>query len=72
VTAPDPRDVTAVGLQLGRTPRAMTGVAHRCPARCPTWWRPSRRLEDGTPFPTLYYLTCPRLASAIGTLEADG
>jgi hypothetical protein len=30
------------------------------------------RLPDGTPFPTLYYLTCPKAASAIGTLEADG
>jgi hypothetical protein len=30
------------------------------------------RLEDGTPFPTLYYLTCPRLASLIGTLESSG
>ncbi|RYZ25631.1 MAG: DUF501 domain-containing protein, partial [Propionibacteriaceae bacterium] len=27
---------------------------------------------DGTPFPTLYYLTCPRLTGAIGTLEASG
>ena len=32
----------------------------------------SPRLEDGTPFPTLYYLTCPRAASAIGRLEASG
>ena len=30
------------------------------------------RLPDGTPFPTTYYLTCPRAASAIGTLEANG
>jgi hypothetical protein len=30
------------------------------------------RLSDGTPFPTTFYLTCPRLASAIGTLEASG
>ena len=30
------------------------------------------RLEDGTPFPTLYYITCPRLAGAVGTLEASG
>jgi len=29
-------------------------------------------LEDGTPFPTTFYLTCPRLNSAIGTLEANG
>lgn len=30
------------------------------------------RLPDGTPFPTVYYLTCPRATSAIGTLEASG
>jgi hypothetical protein len=30
------------------------------------------RLDDGTPFPTTFYLTCPRAASAIGTLEASG
>ena len=72
VTAPDPRDARAVGLQLGRTPRAMTGVAHRCPCALPDVVETKPRLDDGTPFPTLYYLTCPRLASAIGTLEADG
>jgi hypothetical protein len=32
----------------------------------------SPRLEDGTPFPTLYYMTCPRARSAIGRLEASG
>jgi len=72
VTAPDGLDVKAVGLQLGRVPRAMTSVAHRCPCRLPDVVETKPRLEDGTPFPTLYYLTCPRLASAIGTLEADG
>lgn len=30
------------------------------------------RLPDGTPFPTTFYMTCPRLASAIGTLESSG
>jgi hypothetical protein len=30
------------------------------------------RLDDGTPFPTTFYLTCPRAASQIGTLEASG
>jgi hypothetical protein len=30
------------------------------------------RLPDGTPFPTTFYLTCPRAASLIGTLEASG
>ena len=30
------------------------------------------RLDDGTPFPTTFYLTCPRATSMIGTLEASG
>jgi len=68
----DPGDVTAVGLQLARTPRAMTSVAHRCDCGLPDVVETKPRLDDGSPFPTLFYLTCPRLASAIGTLEADG
>jgi len=47
-------------------------VAHRCPCGNPDVVQTSPRLEDGTPFPTLFYLTCPRLAGAIGTLEAGG
>ena len=30
------------------------------------------RLSDGTPFPTFYYATCPRLTGAISTLESTG
>ena len=30
------------------------------------------RLPNGTPFPTTFYLTCPRAASRIGTLEGSG
>ena len=30
------------------------------------------RLPDGTPFPTLYYLTCPRMTAAVSTLESEG
>lgn len=68
----DSRDVQAVALQLSRTPRAMTSVAHRCDCTLPDVVETKPRLDDGSPFPTLYYLTCPRLASAIGTLEASG
>lgn len=68
-TEPDRRVVAA---QLGRAPRAMRAVAHRCPCGLPDVVQTSPRLEDGTPFPTLYYLTCPRAASAIGRLEAAG
>ena len=58
--------------QLGRAPRAIRAVAHRCPCGNPDVVETSPRLPDGTPFPTLYYLTCPRAAAAIGTLEASG
>jgi uncharacterized protein len=67
-----PGDREVVARQLGRPPRAMRAVAHRCPCGLPDVVETSPRLEDGTPFPTLYYLTCPRAASAIGTLESSG
>lgn len=65
-------DRAIVGRQLGRAPRAIRSVAHRCECGNPDVIETSPRLPDGTPFPTLYYLTCPRAASAIGTLEASG
>jgi hypothetical protein len=67
-----PTDRRAVELQLGRPPRAMRAVAHRCPCGQPDVVETNPRLEDGTPFPTLYYLTCPKAASAIGRLESEG
>ena len=68
----DQRDLTAVEAQLNRTPRGVRAVAHRCPCGHPDVVETAPRLPDGTPFPTLYYLTCPKAASAIGTLEASG
>jgi hypothetical protein len=68
----EPADVAAVAQQLGRPPRGLRAVAHRCPCGLPDVVETEPRLPDGTPFPTLYYLTCPRANSAIGTLEATG
>ena len=68
----EPADRAAVAAQLGREPRAIREVAHRCPCGNPDVIETSPRLADGTPFPTLYYLTCPRAASAIGSLESSG
>lgn len=65
-------DRAAVAEQLGRPPRAIRAVAHRCPSGHPAVIQTSPRLEDGTPFPTLYYLTCPRLTSLTSRLEASG
>ncbi|HET6153720.1 MAG TPA: DUF501 domain-containing protein [Marmoricola sp.] len=66
------RDVQAVQAQLGRLPRSIHEVGHRCPCGNPDVVTTQPRLDDGTPFPTTYYLTCPRAASLIGTLEASG
>jgi hypothetical protein len=65
-------DRAAVEAQLGRPPRGLRAVAHRCTCGLPDVVETAPLLEDGTPFPTLYYLTCPRAASAIGTLESSG
>jgi hypothetical protein len=68
----DHADLHAVGAQLGREPRAIHEVGHRCPCGLPDVVTTLPRLPSGTPFPTTFYLTCPRAASRIGTLEGSG
>ena len=70
--AVDRADREAVAAQLGRPPRALRSVAHRCPCGLPSVVQTSPRLADGTPFPTLYYLTCKRLTGLVGRIEASG
>jgi len=65
-------DTAAVAAQLGRKPRGLRSVAHRCKCGLPDVIESSPRLPDGTPFPTLYYLTCPRATAAVSRLEAAG
>ena len=65
-------DAAAVETQLGREPRAIAEVGHRCGCGLPDVVTTEPRLPNGTPFPTTYYLTCPRAASRIGTLEGSG
>lgn len=72
MSAPTAADAAAVTAQLGRPPRGLLGVAHRCPCQLPDVVVTAPRLPDGSPFPTLYYLTCPRACSAVGRLEASG
>lgn len=67
-----PRDVDAIRRQLGRNPRGVVGVAHRCPCGDPDVVLTAPRLPDGTPFPTTFYATCPRLTAAVSTLESQG
>lgn len=65
-------DLAVVERQLGRRPRAVCRVAHRCSCGLPDVVETAPRLEDGTPFPTLFYLTCPRANSAVSRLENSG
>ena len=65
-------DLAAIEAQLGRRPRGTRAVGHRCPCGLPDVVVTGPRLPDGAPFPTTYYLTCPRVASLIGTLEGTG
>lgn len=72
MTSIDPADIEAIKGQLGRVPRGIVEIASRCPSGHPNVVKTEPRLPDGTPFPTLYYVTCDRLAGEIGTLEASG
>lgn len=67
-----PADLAAVAAQLGRPPRGVRQIAHRCPCGQPDVVRTQPLLPDGTPFPTTYYATCPRLTGAVSTLEGQG
>jgi hypothetical protein len=65
-------DEELVARQIGRAPRAFARVAVRCPYGRPAVTEQAPFDEDGRPFPTQYYVTCPYLVAAISRLEAAG
>ena len=69
---PTPEDLAAIEHQLGRTPRDVHRISYFCPCGKPAVVETPPRLSDGTPFPTFYYATCPKLTGAISTLETTG
>ena len=68
----DPADIDAVAGQLGREPRGVLQITYRCPNGEPGVVKTAPKLPDGTPFPTLYYLTHPVLTAAASRLESTG
>ena len=66
------QDIESVSNQLGRPARDIVAIAARCVCGNPVVVQTKPRLEDGTPFPTVYYLTLPAATSAVSTLEATG
>jgi uncharacterized protein len=69
---PGAADLAVVAFQLGRVPRGVMRIAHHCPCGLPDVVQTMPHLPDGTPFPTLYYLTCPLASAALSRLEAAG
>jgi hypothetical protein len=63
-------DLAVLQAQLGRVPRGVVGIAARCVCGNPTVVATSPRLDDGSPFPTFYYLTHPAATAAMSVLEA--
>jgi len=63
-------DLDVLRAQLGRLPRGVVGIAARCVCGNPTVVATSPRLDDGSPFPTFYYLTHPAATAAMSVLEA--
>ena len=69
---PSELDIATVSAQLGRPARDVIGIAARCRCGAPTVVSTRPRLADGTPFPTLYYLSHPAATAAVSALEANG
>lgn len=70
--SPGATDLEIVARQLGRPPRGVLAIAYRTPDGQPAVVKTAPRLADGTPFPTLYYLTDPRLTGEASRQEAIG
>lgn len=70
--APSERDLEIVAKQLGREPRGVLAIAYHTPDGQPAVVKTRPKLPDGTPFPTLYYLTDPRLTAEASRLETTG
>ena len=73
--APGPvaeEDLQVIAGMLGREPRGVLAVAHRCRCGRPDVVETAPRLPDGTPFPTTFYLVDPHATSVVSTLETSG
>lgn len=65
-------DASVVEVQLGRPPRSPVEVVARCHLGLPVVIAVPPLLDDGTPFPTRYWLTCPLAVRRIGRIESTG
>lgn len=66
------RDDEVAAAQIERPLRAASEPVARCPLGLPTVISVPPVLDDGTPFPTRFWLTCPLANRRIGRLEGAG
>lgn len=65
-------DRSVVEHQIGRPPRSPIDVESRCHLGLPVVIRVPPVLDDGTPFPTTHWLTCPLASLRVSRLESAG
>lgn len=65
-------DWAIVAAQIGRPPRSRVDVVVRCPLELPVVIEVPPLLDDGTPFPTRFWLTCPLATKRVSRLESAG
>jgi hypothetical protein len=65
-------DGRTVAAQVGRPLRSPAEVAARCLLGLPVVVVVPPVLDDGTPFPTRYWLSCPLAVRRIGRIESAG
>lgn len=68
----DPQVSKTVSAQIGRPVRGEVSVASRCDLGLPVVIKVPPLLDDGTPFPTLYWLTCPLASRRAARIESAG
>ena len=66
------RNKQIVEIQLGRKLRSEVTVTTSCHFNLPVVIKVPPNLDDGTPFPTTYWLSCPMYTKKIGSLESKG
>lgn len=64
-------DLEILRSHLDRLPRGVVGIGARCASGHPSVVVTAPRLDDGTPFPTTFYLTCPGAVYGCSVLEAE-
>lgn len=68
----DAHDREVATRMIGRPLQGRSAAAVRCRWGLPAVLRVDPRLDDGTPFPTTFWLACPLANRHVGRLEAEG